>query len=113
MPDKPPRMPLKPLVFDILLVLLDGERHGYAIVKAIEEGASGARIEPGNLYRTLRSMSADGLIEESERRPDPVLDDQRRRYFRITDDGLDAARAEAARLESRVALARAHKLLAP
>jgi DNA-binding PadR family transcriptional regulator len=60
----------------------------------------------------LRTLVADGLIEESDERPDPRLDDQRRRYFRITDAGLAAVKAEAKRLERLVALTRAHKLLA-
>ena len=113
MPNRDRPASLKPLVFHVLLVLLDGERHGYAIVKELEERIEGAHFEPGNLYRTLRTMVAKSLIEESERRPDPELDDQRRRYFRITDTGIEASRAEVARLENMVALARSHKVLAP
>lgn len=104
------RLPLKPVVFQVLLVLLDGERHGYAIVKALE-AADGRRLEPGNLYRTLRTMLGDGLIAESARRPDPELDDQRRRYFRVTGFGRAVARAEAVRLERLVLAARARDLL--
>ncbi len=105
-------LPLKPLVFQILLVLLGGERHGYSIVKEVEKGAEvGTSVEPGNLYRTLRTMLANGLIGESEWRPDPALDDQRRRYFRITDFGTRVAEAEASRLEALVMTARAHDLL--
>lgn len=104
--------PLKPVVFHILIVLTDGERHGYSIVRAVEERTKGElRIEPANLYRTLRTLVANGLIEESNVRPDPRLDDQRRRYFRITDAGLAAVRAEAKRFARLAEVARAHGLL--
>lgn len=103
--------PLKPLVLEILLVLTDGELHGYGLVKEIERRTQGGmKIEPANLYRTLRTMTEQGLIEESDRRPDPALDDQRRRYFRITDLGLEAARSEVQRLERVLALAKASRL---
>jgi DNA-binding PadR family transcriptional regulator len=105
-------LPLKPIIFHILLALMNEERHGYSIVKAVEDRlGDGRRIEPGNLYRSLRTMLADGLIEESHTRPDPELDDQRRRYFRISPLGLRVARAEVVRLEELVAVARSHKLL--
>ena len=77
---------MKPMVFHILLILMDGESHGYGIVKALEERLPDEHIEPGNLYRTLRTLMADGFIEESDRRPDLTMDDQRRRYFGITDE---------------------------
>ncbi len=108
----PPQSPLKPVVFHILLVLTEGERHGYNIVKEVETRTEGElRIEPANLYRTLRTLEAEGLIEESDARPDPRLDDQRRRYFRITDAGRVAVKAEAARFAKLAELARAHRLL--
>ena len=73
-------LPLKPVVFQVLLSLADSERHGYAIVQDIGERSSARmRIEPGNLYRTLRDKLDEGLIEESGRRPAPGLDDERRR----------------------------------
>lgn len=104
--------PLKPIVLHILLVLLDGERHGWGIVREVERRAGGSlRVLPGNLYRTLREMTAAGLIEESGRRPDPDRDDERRRYFRATRAGREAARAEARRLEALVNEARALKLI--
>lgn len=107
-------LPLKPTVFQILLILLDGERHGWSIVRELEARLEdGKRILPGNLYRTLKGMVADGLIGESEERPDPELDDERRRYFRVTDFGADVARAEADRLEGLVALARSKSRLYP
>ncbi len=100
------------MVFQILLLLTEGERHGYHIVKELEVRiGDGRKILPGNLYRTLRSMLADGLITESEMRPDPELDDERRRYFRLTDKGLQIARAEARRLEGLVVAARSRDLL--
>jgi DNA-binding PadR family transcriptional regulator len=101
-----PGAPLKPTVFLILVALGERERHGYGLVKAIERRAPGARIEPANLYRTLRAMKRDGLIAETARRPDPELDDSRRRYFRITDKGARLARAEADRLSKLVRVAK-------
>ena len=105
-------LPLKPVVFQVLLSLSEGERHGYAIVQDIAERSSARmQIEPGNLYRTLRYMLDEGLIEESDRRPAPEADDERRRYYRITKFGGRVAAAEAARLVELVADARARNLL--
>jgi DNA-binding PadR family transcriptional regulator len=103
-------LPLKPVAFQILLTLADGERHGYAITQDIAGRTSARlRLEPGNLYRALRTMLDDGLIEESERRPAPDLDDERRRYYRITGLGRRVAAAEVARLEVVIAEAKAKK----
>jgi DNA-binding PadR family transcriptional regulator len=113
----PPRdpdrvLPLKPVVFQVLLSLADGERHGYGIVQEIAERSSARlQIEPGNLYRTLRFMLDEGLIQGSDRRPPPGEDDERRRYYRITPFGRKVASAEAARLVEVVADARARNLL--
>ena len=105
-------LPLTPAVFHILLALADGERHGYAITQDIAGRTSAKmRLEPGNLYRSLRTMLDDGLIEESERRPAADLDDERRRYYRITPLGRRVAAAEVARLETLVAEAKAKKWL--
>ena len=105
-------LPLKPVVFQVLLSLVDGELHGYGIVQQIAERSSARmQIEPGNLYRTLRFMLDEGLIDESDRRPPPGEDDERRRYYRITKFGAQVASAEAARLAELVADARARKLL--
>jgi DNA-binding PadR family transcriptional regulator len=105
-------LPLKPVVFQVLLSLVDGERHGYGIVQQIAERSSARmQIEPGNLYRTLRFMLDEALIEESDRRPPPGVVDERRRYYRITRFGSSVASAEAARLAELVADARARKLL--
>lgn len=109
-------LPLKPLVFEILLVLDEGERHGYGLAKELERRLPGnRRVLPGNLYRTLRSMSADDLVEHvrqkggrSRSRADV---DERRRYVRITAYGREVAAAEARRLEQLVAAARAQKIL--
>lgn len=106
------RRPLKPIVFHILIVLTEGERHGYHLVKELERRmGERTRILPGNLYRTLRRLRDDGLIAESDWRPDAAVDDQRRRYFRLTKLGEQVARAEARRLEELVSDARHHRLL--
>jgi DNA-binding PadR family transcriptional regulator len=100
-PDPAGLLPLKAVVFEVLLSLLDGERHGYGIVGDVAHRSGGAiRLEPGNLYRTLRGMLDLDLIAESDRRPAPDLDDQRRRYYRITAFGERVAEEEAARLRS-------------
>jgi DNA-binding PadR family transcriptional regulator len=111
MPDPRPSpdalLPLKPVVFQVLLSLSDGERHGYAIVQDIAQRTSARlRLEPGNLYRSLKWMLDRGLVEESERRPAPDLDDERRRYYRITRFGQRVAAAETSRLQQVVAEAR-------
>ena len=105
-------LPLKPLVFQVLLALADGERHGWGLVREVQQRGGFARIMPGNFYRTLRSMLADGLIAESAARPEPAEDDERRRYFRLTPLGEAVAVAEAQRLEAAVLEARAKRLLA-
>lgn len=103
---------LTPAVFQILLALADGERHGYAIMKDVEASTGGrVRLGPGTLYRSIKRMLADGLIEECDERPDPDLDDERRRYYRLTALGRRVARAEAERLAGLVQLARAKRLL--
>lgn len=105
-------LPLTPAVLHILLALADGERHGYGIMKEVEgRTGGGMRLGPGTLYGSIKRMLADGLIEESDERPDPEMDDQRRRYYRITDFGRRVAGAEAGRLAGLVATAREKKLL--
>ena len=104
-------MALKPLVFQILLALADGDRHGWSLVREIQRRGDFDAIMPGNFYRTLRSMLADGLIEESPGRQDGDAGDERRRYFRLTSAGTRAASAEARRLETLVAESRAKRLL--
>ncbi len=105
-------LPLTPAVFQILLALLDGEQHGYRIMQLVENNSRGKfKMGPGTLYGTIKRMLIDGLIEETEERPDPSMDDQRRRYYRLTDLGIKTARAEAERLSILVANARAKNLL--
>jgi DNA-binding PadR family transcriptional regulator len=105
-------MALKPLVFQILLGLAGGERHGWSLVREIQQRGDFDPILPGNFYRTLRGMLADGLIEEVPGRAKAEPEDERRRYFRLTDSGRSAAAGEARRLEALVAESRAKKLLA-
>lgn len=110
-PDIDDQLPLKPLVFQVLLSLADGERHGWALVRDAQQRGGFERIMPGNFYRTLRTMLADGLIEESTRLR-AAADDERRRYFKITRFGAAVAAAEARRLEAVVMDARSKRLLA-
>ena len=101
-------LPLPPAVFHILLSLADGERHGYALKREIAARTAGRmRLGPGVLYGSIAKMLAQGLIEESDDRPDPHLDDERRRYYRITMFGRKVAHAEAARMRELVDLATA------
>jgi len=105
-------LPLTPAVLNILLALAEEERHGYGIMREVEGRTGGqTRLGPGTLYGSIKRMLADGLIEESAERPDPAMDDQRRRYYRITDLGRRVAGAEAERLAGLVETARARKLL--
>ena len=93
--------PLPPAVFHLLLALRDGEQHGYALMQRVEELTDGAvRMGPGTLYGAIKRMLADGLIEEVDERPDPALDDQRRRYYRISGAGERACAAEVQRMET-------------
>jgi DNA-binding PadR family transcriptional regulator len=103
-------MSLRPVEFHVLLALAGDERHGYGI---IQEAArlNGAELEPGTLYRALHRMLADGWVAESGRRPAADLDDERRRYYRLTPLGRRIASAEAERLARLVAAARANRLL--
>ncbi|RPJ55908.1 MAG: PadR family transcriptional regulator [Acidobacteria bacterium] len=105
-------LPLTPAVFHILLALADEERHGYAIMTEIEQRTGGAfRMGPGTLYGSIKRMVASGLITESDWRPDPAIDDERRRYYRLTELGRRLAVAEAERLERLVEAARIKRLL--
>jgi DNA-binding PadR family transcriptional regulator len=101
-------LPLPPAVFHILLSLAEGERHGYALKREIAARTDGRmRLGPGVLYGSIAKMLVQGLIEESDDRPDPHLDDERRRYYRITAFGRKVAHAEAARMRVLVDLATA------
>lgn len=110
---KPPHdlLPLTPAVFHILLALSDQERHGYAIMKEVEAQTDGEMLlRPGTLYQAIKRMLELGLIEESDVRPDPALDDERRRYYRIAALGRKVAQAEASRLHKLVKLASSKQL---
>jgi DNA-binding PadR family transcriptional regulator len=105
-------LPLTPAVFHILLVLADGERHGYGIMKAVEMNSRGRmQMGPGTLYGSIKRMLAAGLIEESDERPAPELDDRRRRYYRLTDFGRRVLEAEVVRLSDLVRLAETKQLI--
>lgn len=111
-PDPENMLPLTPAIFNILLALADGERHGYSIMQEIVIQTHGRlRIGPTTLYRSIKHMLEDGLIVESDERPDPTLDDERRRYYRHTDLGRRVTVAEMQRLEQSLALARSKTLL--
>lgn len=106
-------LPLPAATFHILVALADRELHGYAVIQDIASRTEGAlRLSAGTLYRSIHRMLEQGLLLEIDERPDPELDDERRRYYRITPFGLAVARAEARRLADLIALARA-KGLAP
>ncbi len=103
--------PLTPAVFHILLALADGERHGYGIVQEIAQRTDGAvRMGPGTLYGTIKRLLTDGLIVETDERPDPSVDDERRRYYRLTTFGQRVVAAEMRRLEQLLTVARAKQL---
>jgi DNA-binding PadR family transcriptional regulator len=105
-------MTLRSIEFHILLTLAGEERHGYAILQEVAALTGGElQIEPGTLYRAIHRMLRDGWVVESARRPAADLDDERRRYYRITPAGRRVASAEAARLWRLVTVARAHRLL--
>lgn len=105
-------LPLTPAVFHIMLALADGERHGYSIMQEIAAQTDGKiRIGPTTLYRSIKQMLADGLIVETHERPDPALDDERRRYYRLTGFGQQVALVETQRLEQALRVARSKSLL--
>lgn len=106
------RLPLSPAVFHILLALATGEMHGYAIMHEVAILSDGqVNIGPGTLYGSIKRILADGLIEESDHRPDPELDDERRRYYRITEEGRRLLGAEAERLARLVRVAERMRVL--
>jgi DNA-binding PadR family transcriptional regulator len=104
-------VPLSPMMLHMLLALADGEKHGYAIMKAVEDETGGEIVIPlGSLYGAIKRMIVGGLIAESDERPDPDLDDERRRYYRITATGEQTLRAEMERLERTLAIARSKRV---
>jgi DNA-binding PadR family transcriptional regulator len=105
-------LPLTTPMLHTLLALADGDKHGYAIIKEIARRTDGSvRLSAGTLYALIRRAEADGLIVETDERPDISLDDERRRYYRLTALGRSVAVAEITRLESIVGMARAKKLV--
>ena len=106
------QLPLAPATFEILLALVDSERHGYAIMKEVTARTAGAvRLGPGTLYGALKRLLEAGLVEEGSERADPELGDDRRRYYRLTKLGLRVAQMEARRLDAMVRAARHKKLI--
>lgn len=101
-------LPMRQQDYYILFVLLDGECHGYRMVQEITSQTGGQiRMDAGNLYRSIRRLMKDGLVDESDRRPAPESDDERRRYYRITELGKIVFAAETERMRSVVAAAEA------
>jgi len=106
-------LPLTPSALHILLSLADGEQHGYAIMKQVEADTDGQiAMGPGTLYGTIKRLLAQELIRESANRPDPQMDDQRRRYYALTGLGRQVLQAEAERLAELVRLAERKHILA-
>ena len=107
-----PLLPMTPAMFHVLLALADGDKHGYAIMKEVTRLTDGAvSLSAGTLYGILRRLESEGLVVENDERPAPELDDERRRYYHLTEFGRRVARAEAERLEDMVMLARSKKLM--
>lgn len=105
-------LPLPTATFHILMALAEGDRHGYAIIQDVEARTRGRlRLSPGTLYRSVQRLLEQGLLSEPRTRPAPELDDERRRYYRVTALGLAVARAEAERLTDLVRMARATGLV--
>jgi DNA-binding PadR family transcriptional regulator len=105
-------LPLTPTVFHMLLALADGEKHGYGIMQAVERETQGQmQIRTGSLYGSIRRMIESGLIEETNERPDPALDDERRRYYGLTDFGRRVLASEAARITQVMAVIQGKRIL--
>ena len=103
--------PLTPAVFYILLALAQGDKHGYQIMKQVKQDSLGqVKMGSGTLYGSIKRMQASQLIEEAGERPDPALDDERRRYYRLTDLGRHAFQMELQRYQEVVAVAQRHRL---
>ena len=111
-PDPGEMPPLTPAVFHVLLALTGGECHGYAIMQEVAESTDGRmKMGPGTLYGTIKRLLEAGMIEECDERPDPEMDDERRRYYRLTPYGELVAKAEAKRIERLLRAAHLKKLL--
>ena len=104
--------PLTPAMFHVLLALADGEKHGYAILKEVARRTEGkVRLSAGTLYGIIKRLDESGWILEKSQRPDIGFDDERRRYYQLTETGRRVAMAEATRLEEMVEMARAKRLV--
>src|SRR6185295_6602968 len=113
-PEKPVEtfLPLTPAVFHILITLADGEAHGYAMMQEVTRRSGGAvRLGPGTLYGAISRLLEDHIIEELAERPDPEMDDTRRRYYRLTSLGGRVLAAETERLSDLVKAARSTKVI--
>ncbi|MCB0087146.1 MAG: helix-turn-helix transcriptional regulator [Caldilineaceae bacterium] len=105
-------LPLSPAIFHILLALADEDRHGYGIMQEVKSRTDGrVKLGPGTLYGAIKRLLEQGALAEQDERPDPALNDERRRYYRLTDFGQKVLRAEAERLARLVKQAQAKQLL--
>ena len=105
-------LPLTPTVFHILLALSDGDLHGYGIMQEVAEHTAGQiRLGPGTLYGAIKRLLSNRLIVETDERPDPELDDERRRYYRLTDIGQQVLKEEVQRISKMVSIAQRKRLL--
>ncbi len=107
-----PLLPLTPAVFNILLALADGEKHGYAIMQEIESQTGGTmRMGPGTLYGSIQRMLKDNLIAEAQKQVEPVHGEERRRYYRLTGFGQRVLEVETRRLEQQVRVAHSKRVI--
>ena len=105
-------LPLTPGMFQVLIALADGDKHGYAIIKEVTRRTAGEiSLSAGTLYTIIRRFVQEGVIVESDQRPDPALDDERRHYYRLTEFGREVARAEGQRMQTVLGMARAKNLI--
>jgi DNA-binding PadR family transcriptional regulator len=113
-PEREPEafLPLTTAIFHVLLALADADRHGYAIMEHVSQTTDGqVKMGAGTLYGTIKRLLQLKMIEESDERPDPEMDDERRRYYRLTKFGRGVMTAEARRYDRLVKVARASGLL--
>ena len=111
-PDMGSLLPLRPSVFHILLALSDGDLHGYGIMQEVAERTAGQiKLGPGTLYGAIKRLLGERLIVETDERPDPELDDERRRYYRLTDFGQQVLKAEVRRISDMVSVAQQKRLI--
>jgi DNA-binding PadR family transcriptional regulator len=105
-------LPLTPGMFQVLIALADGDKHGYAVIKEVARRTEGhIALSAGTLYTIIRRFEQEGVIAETADRPEAALDDERRRYYRLTEFGRDVAAAEGRRMETALGMARAKNLI--